>query len=106
MSIMKLTKENYPTTVKENEYLVINYWAEWCGPCQKFAPILLEASEANTKVKVGKINIDEERELAEKADIMSIPTTVFLKNGEIQKTISGVISPRELQKELVNLVAK
>ena len=98
-----LNKENFETEVLNEEKLVlIDFWATWCGPCQMIAPVIEDiANSQKDKVKVCKVNVDDEQELAIKYGVMSIPTLLFMKNGEPIKTVVGFHSKSELE-EIIN----
>ena len=100
MSEVKVTKENFEKEViNTNEKVIVDFFATWCGPCQMLAPILSEiAEEYKDKIKVCKINVDEEQELAEKFEVVSIPTLVLFENGQPVKKSVGYISKEELIK--------
>lgn len=91
---MVFTSENFEKEVLNSEKTVlIDFWATWCGPCRMLSPIIDEVeSEVSGIVKVGKINVDEEQDLAVKFGIMSIPTLVVMKNGQEVKRMVGVQS--------------
>lgn len=95
-----LTSENYDMEVNESQIpVLIDFWATWCGPCKAMMPIVDEiAKEYEGKIKVCKVNVDEARDLAAKFDVMSIPTFVAIKNGEIVETIIGVHEKEEILK--------
>ena len=96
--VMTITNENFETEVlKSNEPVLIDFWAEWCGPCQTFITIIHSYAEKAQGVKVGKINVDENRELAKQYRIMSIPTVMLFQNGEPVKRHSGVLMEDELK---------
>lgn len=100
---VKLSNENFNKEVLNSEKpVLVDFWATWCGPCKMIAPIISEISEEfNNKVKVGKVNVDEEKELAIKYGISSIPTLVIFKDGKIAKTLIG-FRPKEAIKEVLN----
>ena len=89
---MVFTSENFENEVLNSDKTVlIDFWATWCGPCRMLSPIVDEIeNEVSNKVKVGKINVDEEQDLASKFGIMSIPTLVVMKNGQEVKRMVGV----------------
>lgn len=92
MSVVTITKENFQKEVVESEKRVLlDFWASWCGPCKMFSPIVDEFAEENVgKVKVGKINIDEQPDLATQFRVMSIPTAMLFVNGQPTQTLVGV----------------
>lgn len=90
MSVLHITKENYEQeVVKCEKPVLIDFWASWCMPCRMVSPIIDEIAGEREDVKVCKINVDEQPELAAKFGIMSIPTLVVMKNGEITNKSLG-----------------
>jgi len=97
---MDLTSGNFESTVADGVTL-IDFWAEWCGPCRMMHPVLDEiADQFEGKVTVGKINVDNEGDLAQKFGVASIPTLVLMKDGEEKNRYVGVTSKTELTKAL------
>ena len=104
MNVLNVTSENYESEVLKSEKTVlIDFYADWCGPCKMMSPVIDEiAEEMKETVKVGKINVDENHDLAMEYGVMSIPTIVVLKNGEVQKTFVGVTDKEEIKQALNN----
>ena len=102
MAVTKLTEEMYQKEVMETEKkVVIDFWADWCGPCKMMAPVIEALSDSyQGKIQFGKLNIDENPEVAEKYRIISIPTLLLFKNGELVDTIVGLTSAPELRTSL------
>ncbi len=102
MSVLNITSENYENEVlKSDKKVLIDFYADWCGPCKIMSPVVDKiAEEMEGIVKVGKINVDENQELAIKYGIMSIPTIMILKNGEVEKTFVGVTDKEEIKQAL------
>ena len=97
MSVLKITSENFEQEVLQSEKpVLIDFWAGWCGPCRMLSPIIDEIAEERADIKVGKINVDEEGDLALQFRVMSIPTLVVIKNGEVVNRSLGVISKEEV----------
>ena len=97
MAIVKVTESNFEQEVLQAEgKVLVDFWAVWCGPCQMLTPIIEELAEELTDVKVCKIDVDEERSLALKYKIMSIPTLVVFDRGEIVRKSVGFSSKEEI----------
>lgn len=102
MSVITITKENFENEVINSDTpVIIDFWAAWCGYCTMIAPMLEEIAAENADLKVGKINVDEQPELAEKFNIMSLPSLVVFKNGEITNKALGAM-PKEQILQLLN----
>ena len=93
MSVLKITKENFEAEVlKSDKPVLVDFYADWCGPCQMLSPIVDEIAQERDDIKVGKINVDEQMELAQKYGVMTIPTLLVFKNGEIANQHIGAQS--------------
>ena len=100
--ILTLTDNTFDEEIKGSpEPVLVDFWAEWCGPCKMIAPVLEEiADDSNGKLKIGKLNIDENLEVARKFEVMSIPTLILFKDGEPQHRIIGARGKGQLLQEL------
>ena len=89
--ITTITKDNFENEiVKADKPVLVDFWASWCGPCRMLSPTIDEIAEEHREIKVCKINIDDEAELAIRHGVMSVPTLMIFKNGEIAQTAVGV----------------
>ena len=94
---VKVNQENFENEVLKSEKpVLLDFWASWCGPCRELGPIVDALGEELTEVKVAKVNVDEERELAKKYKIFSIPTLLVIKDGEPVNKSVGVKSREEI----------
>ena len=101
MSVIAITKENFHKEVMLSEKpVLIDFWAPWCGPCRMVGPLVDEIAEERDDIKVGKINVDEEPELAAQFQIMSIPTLMVFKDGEVVNKTMGA-RPKAQINELI-----
>ena len=97
MATVTLHGSSFNEIIEENKLVIIDFWAEWCAPCKAIAPILDElAVELNEKLLIGKVNLDENQDLAMKYSIRSIPTILFFKDGELKDTKVGLSSKTDL----------
>src|SRR5580658_10549597 len=101
-TIQKLTQANFQEQVLGVPGpVVVDFWAEWCGPCKMIAPLLDElAGEYDGKVKIGKINTDEQQQLASEYGVRSIPTLLFFKNGQVVNQMIGARGKRDFKQAL------
>ena len=97
MATVDLTQDNFEQTVKENAMVIIDFWAPWCGPCRGFAPVYEKASEQHPDVVFGKVNTDQEQELAAGFDIRSIPTLMVFREKVILFQQAGAIPANALE---------
>ena len=101
MSVLLVNKNNFQKEVLESDSpVLIDFWASWCGPCKAISPIIDEISEKHPEIKVCKINIDEEQELATQFDIMSVPTLLVIKDGKVINQSVGLKSKNQIFKML------
>ena len=90
MAVIEITNENFEAEVERSDKpVLLDFWATWCGPCRMLSPIVDQIAEERDDIKVGKINVDEQGELASRFDVMSIPTLIVMKDGEIKATSVG-----------------
>lgn len=104
---IEITEANFETEVlKSTQPVVVDFWAEWCGPCKMLAPALDEiAVEQNGRVKVGKVNVDTNPGLAARFRIQSIPTLLYFANGEVRNQTIGAVSKKAILSSLEKLTA-
>lgn len=101
MKTVKITNDNFEKEVKEsNQPVLIDFWASWCGPCMMQGPVMDEIAEEYGNIKVGKINVDEEQELAIKFGVSSIPTLMYFRDGKVVKTLVGLRSKEQIAQDL------
>lgn len=101
-NISTLTQENFPKEVLQSTVpVLVDFWAEWCGPCKMIAPVLNElADEFDGRVKIGKVNIDEQQPLATEYGIRAIPTLLLFHNGQVADQLVGARSKRDIKASL------
>ncbi len=103
MSVIVVTNENFKEEVLESKMpVLVDFWAQWCGPCRMLSPIVDQVAEETESFKVCKVDTDEQMELADKYNVMSIPTLVVIKNGVEAARSLGVISKEEIYKLVEN----
>ncbi|AQP45274.1 thioredoxin [Tessaracoccus flavus] len=96
MATTDLTAENFETIVKDNEVVLIDFWADWCAPCKRFSPIFEEASGRHDDVVFGKVDTEDARDLAAALEIQSIPTIMGFRKGNLVFRQAGLLSGKQL----------
>ena len=98
MSVIKISKENFASEVlNSNKPVLLDFYADWCGPCRMVGPIVSEIAKERNDVKVGKINVDEQPELAAQFQVMSIPMLAVIKNGKLENQVVGYRSKEQIE---------
>ena len=101
MSVNVFNDNNFEEEVLKKEgKVLVDFYADWCGPCKMMSPVIDKIAEENSTVKVGKVNVDENPEIASKYGIMSIPTIMIFENGNLMKKFIGLTSKSEIESEL------
>ncbi|MBM9460032.1 thioredoxin [Nocardioides sp. zg-536] len=103
MPTVDLTSGNFEQTILENEIVLVDFWASWCGPCRNFAPIYEAAAQQNADLVFGSVNTEEEQDLAGAAQISSIPTLMAFKKGHLVFSQAGAL-PAQALDQLINAV--
>ena len=107
MADLNLTDQTFKQEILENKGIsVVDFWAPWCGPCRTVGPVIDElAKEYEEKVKIGKINVDENSQIASQYGVMSIPSVLFFKNGQPVKTMVGAQSKETYKQEIEQIIS-
>ena len=97
MNVLKITNSNFNEEVLNSDKItIVDFYADWCGPCKMMSPIIDKIAEENDNIKVGKLNVDDAQDIAMKYNVMSIPTIIIFKNGMEFKRFVGVTSKSEI----------
>src|SRR3989338_7413943 len=106
MSLLHFSDSNFKKEVLESELpVLVDYWAQWCMPCKMIAPFVEElAKEYHAKIKIGKVNVDENPKVTSQYGIMSIPTLIFFKNGKVSEQAVGALTKSELKKKIEEVI--
>ena len=101
MSVLTITKSNFNETVlKSDKPVLLDFWASWCGPCRMKSPIIDQLAASHSNVVFGKVNVDEEADLAAEYGITSIPTLIIFRDGRLINQVTGVTSKASLERML------
>ena len=104
-NIRELNESDFEAAVSGGLIVIVDFWAEWCGPCRAVAPVLEElAQEFEGKIEVCKVNVDESQAIAQKLAISAIPTLIFYKDGDVADKVVGVESKEKLTERIKNLI--
>lgn len=97
MKAIKITADNFEKEVLQSDKpVLLDFWAPWCGPCQSIGPVIDSVAAEVTHAKIGKVNVDEQQQLARQFGVMSIPTLIVIKNGEVIQSVVGANSKSEI----------
>ena len=100
MATTEINAQNFKDTIEKDGITILDFWADWCGPCKRFGPIFEQASEENPQVTFGKVDTEANQELSAALQIQSIPTIMFFRDGVLLERVSGLMSAADI-KDLV-----
>ena len=100
--VLEVTDSSISEVLSSEKIVVLDFWAEWCGPCRAYSPIISQFANDNPDIIVGKVNVDEASDVSAKYGIRSIPTTIIFRGGEVINKVSGVVTKGKLN-ELIGL---
>ncbi len=102
MSVLNVNKTNFDSVKNSDKPVLLDFYADWCGPCRMVSPVVDEIAEENPQYTIGKINVDKEQELAQQFQVLSIPTLVVIKNGKVVNQSAGAKSKADILAMLTN----
>jgi thioredoxin 1 len=100
---LEITDQNFDQIISSANIAVVDFWAEWCGPCRKLGPIIEEVAAAHKDIAIGKVNVDHNPEKSVENGVMSIPTLIFFKDGKPVERRKGLISKQDIEKIIEKL---
>jgi thioredoxin 1 len=101
--VKTINNANFTSVLEENNVTVIDFWAEWCGPCRLLGPIVDKVAASNLDISIGKVNVDDNSDLAAKFGIRNIPTLLFMKDGEVVTKTTGIKTESQIQEIIDSL---
>ena len=100
MSLKHFTRETFEKELNGGALMLVDFWAAWCGPCRALAPVLETLAEARPELRIGKVDVDAQPELAARFDVMTVPTLLLFRSGRLLRRTTGAKTPAELEEFL------